>query len=76
MGTIVARMRALCPSCSLHHEVVRILEDGVGDERKDVYQVAPLEERTRTWLADHDLLEARARFEQDAIVPDEDDDVI
>ena len=68
-------MRALCPSCGLHHEVVRILEDSVGDERKDVYQVAPLEECTGTWLADADLLEARSRFDQDAIVPDEDDDV-
>jgi hypothetical protein len=69
-------MRALCPSCGLHHEVVRILEDGVGEERKDVYQVAPLEECSRTWLADGDLLDARARFDQDAIVQDEDDDVI
>jgi hypothetical protein len=69
-------MRALCPSCGLHHEVVRILDDGVGDERKDVYQVAPLEECTRTWLADSDLLEARARFDQDAIVQDEDDDAL
>ena len=39
--------------------------------RKDVYQVAPLEECTRTWLTDSDLLEARARFDQDAIVQDE-----
>ena len=69
-------MRALCPSCGLHHEVVRILEDGVGDERKDVYQVAPLEEHSRTWLADGDRIDARARFDQDAIVQDEDDDVL
>lgn len=69
-------MRALCPSCGLHHEVVRTLEDGVGDQRKDVYQVAALAECNRTWLADSDLLEARARFGQDAIVPDDDDDVI
>jgi hypothetical protein len=69
-------MRALCPSCGLHHEVVRILEDGVGDERKDVYQVAPLEECSRTWLADVDLIDARSRFDQDAIVQDEDDDVM
>ena len=66
-------MRALCPSCGLHHEVVRILEDGVGDDRKDVYQIAPLEECTRTWVTDRELLEARARFNQEAIVPDEDD---
>lgn len=67
-------MRALCPACGFHHEVVRVLEDGVGDERKDVYQVAPLEECARTWLTDRDLLDARARFDQDAIVQDEDDD--
>lgn len=68
-------MRALCPSCGYHHEVVRLLEDGVGDERKDVYQVAALEECTRTWISDRDLLEARARFNQEAIVPDDDDDL-
>jgi hypothetical protein len=67
-------MRALCPSCGFHHEVVRLLEDGVGDERKDVYQVAPLEECTRTWLTDRDVLEARARFDQDAILQDDDID--
>jgi hypothetical protein len=66
-------MRALCPSCGLHHEVVRILDDGFGDERKDVYQIAPLEECSRTWLADADLLDARARFDQDAILQDDDD---
>lgn len=68
-------MRALCPSCGLHHEVVRILDDGAGDGRKDVYQVAALEECSRTWISDSDLLEARARFDQEAIVPDDDDDV-
>jgi hypothetical protein len=68
-------MRALCPSCGLHHEVVRLLEDGVGDGRKDVYQVAALEECSRTWISDRDLLEARARFNQEAIVPDDDDDL-
>ena len=66
-------MRALCPSCGLHHEVVRILDDGAGDERKDVYQVAPLEECTRTWLTDAELLDAHARFDQDAILQDDDD---
>ena len=67
------RMRALCPSCGLHHEVVRILEEGFGDQHKDVYQIAPLEECTRTWMTDKDLLEARARFDQEAIIQDEDE---
>lgn len=67
-------MRALCPACGFHHEVVRLLEDGVGDDRKDVYQVAPLEECTRTWLTDRDLLEARARFGQDAILQEDEID--
>ena len=66
-------MRALCPSCGLHHEVVRVLEDGFGDQRRDVYQIAPLEACTRTWMSDKDLLEARARFDQEAIIPDEDE---
>ena len=66
------RMRALCPSCGFHHEIVRILEDGVGDDRKDVYQVAPLEVCTRSWLSDKELFEARARFGQDAIIQDDD----
>ena len=68
-------MRVLCPSCGLHHEVVRLLDDGVRAERKDVYQVAPLAECTRTWLSESELLEARARFNQEAIVQDDDDDV-
>jgi hypothetical protein len=66
-------MRALCPSCGFHHEVVRVLEDGVDESRKDVYQVAPLESCARTWLSDKEILEARARFGQDAIIQEEDD---
>ena len=66
-------MRALCPSCGLHHEVVRVLEDGQGDQRRDVYQIAPLESCTRSWMTDEDLLEARARFDQEAIIQDEDE---
>ncbi|MFO0758101.1 MAG: hypothetical protein U0359_16515 [Byssovorax sp.] len=65
-------MRALCPACGLHHEVVRVLEEGFGDSRRDIYQVAPLEECTRTWFSDKDILEARARFGEDGIVPDDD----
>ena len=67
-------MRVLCPSCGLHHEVVRLLEDGFGETRKDVYQIAPLESCARTWLSDKDLLEARARFGVEAIVQDEGED--
>jgi hypothetical protein len=68
-------MRALCPTCGLHHEVVRVLEDGHGDERRDVYQLAPLESCERSWLSDADLLEARARFGQEAIVAEPDDEL-
>ncbi|WP_437735210.1 hypothetical protein [Sorangium sp. So ce1335] len=67
-------MRALCPSCGLHHEVVRVLDDGHGEQRKDVYQVAPLHSCERTWISDQDLLEARARFGQEVVVPDDDDE--
>jgi hypothetical protein len=65
-------MRALCPACGLHHEVVRVLEEGFGDNRRDIYQVETLEECTRTWFSDKDILEARARFGEDAIVQDDD----
>ena len=64
-------MRALCPSCGLHHEVVRVLDDGHGEMRKDVYQVAPLESCPRSWISDKELLDARARFGQEAIVEDD-----
>jgi hypothetical protein len=67
-------MLVLCSSCGFHHEVVRVLEDGIGDERKDVYQIAPLEECARTWLSDREILEAHARFGQEAIVSEEDDE--
>ena len=61
-------MHALCSTCGLYHEVVRVLDDGHGDGRRDVYQVAPLEACERSWLSDSDLLEAHARFGQEAIV--------
>jgi hypothetical protein len=66
-------MRALCPSCGFHHEVVRVLEDGHGDERRDVYQVAPLTTCERTWVSDKEILEARARYGAEAIISEEDD---
>jgi hypothetical protein len=66
-------MRALCPKCGFHHEVVRVLEDGVGEARRDLYQVAPLGECPQTWLTERDVLDARARFGQDALLQDEDD---
>ena len=52
-----------------------MLEDGHGETRKDIYQVAPLPECERTWISDADLLEARARYDVEAIVQDSDDDV-
>jgi hypothetical protein len=66
-------MRALCPSCGFHHEVVRVLEDGHGDARRDIYQVAPLVECDRTWISDKELLEATARYGIEAIVQDDED---
>jgi len=51
-----------------------VLEDGRGDERRDVYQVAPLAECERTWITDRELLEARARFGAEAVVQDDDDE--
>jgi hypothetical protein len=67
-------MRALCPVCGFHHEVVRVLEDGHGESRRDIYQVAPLSTCDRAWISDKELLEARARFGQDAIELDDEID--
>lgn len=67
-------MRALCPACGFHHRVVRVLEDGHGEGRRDMYQVAPLVTCDRSWLTDQEILEARARFGQDAIVEDDEAD--
>jgi len=66
-------MRALCPDCGLHHQVVRLLEDGHGDDHRDIYQVAPLEPCERTWISDKELFEASARYGAECII-DEDDD--
>lgn len=67
-------MGALCPSCGLYHEVVRTLEEGHGDMRKDIYVVTPLEMCERTWISDKELFEASARFGQEAIQADPDMD--
>ncbi len=63
-------MRALCPTCGFHHEVVRVLDEGHGEARRDIYQVAPLVACDRSWISEQDLLEAHARFGQEAIVED------
>lgn len=65
-------MGALCPTCGRYHEVVRTVEDGHGDLRKDIYQVTPLESCDRTWISDKELLEASARFGYEAVLPDVD----
>ncbi|HSO00568.1 MAG TPA: hypothetical protein VLS89_19885 [Candidatus Nanopelagicales bacterium] len=64
-------MRALCPDCGFHHQVVRVLEDGHGESSRDMYQVSPLMTCERTWLSDKDILEARAKYGQDAILEDD-----
>ncbi len=51
-----------------------MLDEGFGDNHKDVYQVAPLESCTRSWLSDKDLLEARVRFDVEAVIPDDTDE--
>jgi hypothetical protein len=66
-------MGALCPSCGQYHEVVRTLEDGHGDSRKDVFQVSSLPTCERTWISDKEILEASARFGREATLPDPDD---
>lgn len=65
-------MRALCPACGFHHEVVRVLDDGVGESRRDIYQVAPLVTCDRAWISDQEVLEAQARFGREPMVQDDD----
>jgi hypothetical protein len=50
-----------------------VLEDGHGDARRDIYQVATLPECDRTWISDKELLEATARYGIEAIVQDDED---
>jgi hypothetical protein len=62
-------MRALCPTCGLHHEVARVLEDhGQRGAPRDVYDVAPLGDCGAAFLTDADLREASARFGEEALV--------
>jgi hypothetical protein len=67
----VLRMRVLCPDCGFHHEVVRVLEDGDGETRRDVFETAPLEECTRRWISESEVLDARAQFGAEAIIEDD-----
>jgi hypothetical protein len=67
-------MRALCPSCGGHHDVAQVLEFGIGDVRHDVYQIVPIDGCSRAYVTDKELMEARARFDVEAIVPDDNDD--
>jgi len=69
-------MRALCPDCGFHPEVVRGLEVGDGESRHDVFETAPLEECTRRWLTENDVLDARAQFGGEAILQEDDDEVV
>ncbi len=69
-------MRVLCIDCGFHHEVVRVLEDGDGESRHDVFEAAPLEECSRKWMTEADVLDARARFGAEAILHDDDDEVV
>ncbi len=64
-------MRVLCPDCGFHHEVVRVLEDGDGESRRDVFETAPVEECSRQWITDSEVLDARARFGAEAIIEDD-----
>lgn len=69
-------MRVLCPDCGGHHEVVRALEDGDGEVRRDIFETAPLEDCERRWLTDRDVLDARAKYGSEAIVQDDDDEIV
>ncbi len=66
-------MRALCPTCGGHHEVVQVLDLAIADAHQDVYQVAPVEGCSRSYITDRELLEARSRFDVEAVIPDDDE---
>ncbi|MCK6587904.1 MAG: hypothetical protein L6Q76_10000 [Polyangiaceae bacterium] len=63
-------MEALCPSCGQYHEIVRTVEDGHGETRREIYQVSPLTTCERTWISESELLEATARYGLEAVQPD------
>jgi hypothetical protein len=67
-------MRVLCPSCGLHHEVIRVLDDGFGEVQRLVYEVAPLENCTRSWLSEKEMAEAAKRFGLETLITDSDED--
>jgi hypothetical protein len=67
-------MRALCPDCGFHHEVIRVLEDPDSESHREVYETAPFDECTRRWMSDTDVLDAHARFGTEAII--EDDEIV
>jgi len=69
-------MRVLCPDCGAHHEVVRVLEDGDGESRHDIFETAPFEDCERRWITDRDVLDARAQYGGEAIIYDDDDEVV
>jgi hypothetical protein len=64
-------MRVLCPDCGFHHEVVRVLEDGDGESRRDIFETAAFDECARQWMSEIDVLDARARFGAEAIIEDD-----
>ncbi len=68
-------MRVLCPSCGFHHPVLRVVEDPSGDQRRNAYQVEPLEGCDRTWLTDQDVLKASTRFAIPPVTDDDEDDL-
>lgn len=68
-------MQALCPDCGSHHRILRALEDGEGEARRDIYQVAPLDTCERTYLSDADVLTAVGRFGGEGILEEDDDEV-
>lgn len=67
-------MQVLCPSCGLYHEVIRVLDDGFGEVQRLVYEVAPLENCTRSWLSEKEMAEAAARFGLETLITDSDED--
>ena len=67
-------MRLLCPRCGLHHEVVRVLDDGHDERRPGVYQVAPLPDCPETSLSEGDMLEAAALHGEEALLHEDTDE--
>jgi hypothetical protein len=51
------------------------MEEGFDEVQKTIYRLAPRELCTRPWLSEKDLAEAAARFGEEPLITDADEDL-